>query len=407
MKKTSMDIAERKGGAFRRVLRSAERLSDAAIRRGSDHVKTPGSRSIASLSRMTRPDQRRLAGGRLAHLVAAFFRVFLVVLMAHHLLLERPGRNAVRAAALGLRDSSARYGTATPDTGKMPAVPGNQDSNMHRIVLCADDYGLSAGVSRGIRELLALGRLSATSCMVVYPEFESEGPALHPYFEKSDIGLHFTLTKDRPVGAVMSAAYAGRLDQPAIANELDRQLATFSRVMNRAPDYIDGHQHVHLLPGVREAVASAAKRIGAYVRSTVEPINLSMGSRPSPIEAAFLSWTARPLDRLLRDLKLSTNRGFRGVRTFRERETYRNLFRKMIAGAKERCLVMCHPGIADVGLAERDSVTRAREDELRYLASDVLPGDLLEVGLTLSRLRATLTEDSWLPGPDSNQRPSG
>ena len=41
-----------------------------------------------------------------------------------------------------------------------------------KIVLCADDYGLSLGVSRGIRELLEMGRLSATSCMVVFPEFE-------------------------------------------------------------------------------------------------------------------------------------------------------------------------------------------------------------------------------------------
>jgi hypothetical protein len=55
-----MDIADRKGGDLRRVLLSAERLSDFAIARGSDFLKTLGSRSIALLVRVTLPDQRRL-----------------------------------------------------------------------------------------------------------------------------------------------------------------------------------------------------------------------------------------------------------------------------------------------------------------------------------------------------------
>src|SRR3970040_759375 len=52
-----MDMAERKGGALRRVLASAERLSDSAIRFGSCQVKTPSSSSSAKLSRVTLADQ--------------------------------------------------------------------------------------------------------------------------------------------------------------------------------------------------------------------------------------------------------------------------------------------------------------------------------------------------------------
>ena len=36
-----------------------------------------------------------------------------------------------------------------------------------KITLCADDYGMSPGVNRGIRELIARKRLNATSVMVV------------------------------------------------------------------------------------------------------------------------------------------------------------------------------------------------------------------------------------------------
>ena len=62
--KFSMDIAERKGALLRRALCSAERFSDTATERGLRRVKTPFSRSIASLVRMTFADQRRgdLAG---------------------------------------------------------------------------------------------------------------------------------------------------------------------------------------------------------------------------------------------------------------------------------------------------------------------------------------------------------
>jgi len=56
-----MDMAERKGGDLRRVLLSADFLSDRAIFFGSDQVKTPSSRSSALLSRVTRRVQRDLS----------------------------------------------------------------------------------------------------------------------------------------------------------------------------------------------------------------------------------------------------------------------------------------------------------------------------------------------------------
>ncbi len=271
-----------------------------------------------------------------------------------------------------------------------PPIEGEQiGMRMRRIVLCADDYGLSCGVNRGIRDLLGMGRLSATSCMVVHPEFEAEGPLLAPWFGKVDIGLHFTLTANRPLTALLRDAYLRHLDAVAVAAELERQLEVFAAVMNRMPDYIDGHQHIHLLPGVREAVVGVARRLGVYVRSTREPIGPAMARRPSFVEAAFLSWTAGPLQSLIRQMSLSTNRGFRGVRTFRETQPYRVLFQGMIAGARDGCLVMCHPGIVDDTLASRDPITGAREDELRYLAGEEFPRDLADAGLLAHRLSDT------------------
>src|SRR5256885_16031606 len=104
-----------------------------------------------------------------------------------------------------------------------------------KIVLCADDYGLSRGVSRGIRELLTMRRLSATSCMVVFPEFAEDGALLRPFVEEADIGLHFTLTKDRPLSSVLVRGWLRRLDGSTIRAELDRQIEMFTQVTGRPP----------------------------------------------------------------------------------------------------------------------------------------------------------------------------
>src|SRR5262245_64963340 len=69
-----MESAERYGSALRRRLRSADRLSDAAMRLGSRRVKTPLSSVSASLCSVTWRDQRRpprrLVAGRLGDLLA-------------------------------------------------------------------------------------------------------------------------------------------------------------------------------------------------------------------------------------------------------------------------------------------------------------------------------------------------
>ena len=54
-----MDMAERKGELLRRLLRSADRLSDSAISRARRLVNTPFSSVKALLVRVTRADQRR------------------------------------------------------------------------------------------------------------------------------------------------------------------------------------------------------------------------------------------------------------------------------------------------------------------------------------------------------------
>src|SRR5450432_4081157 len=157
-----------------------------------------------------------------------------------------------------------------------------------RIWLCADDYGISPGVNRAIRDLITRGRLNATSAMVVGPAIgRDEIDGLRKAAASSArcaIGLHATLTAPfrpltmhfRPLDGgmflgfpkLLRAGLLRRLDAEIIHAELMMQLAAFQELFGRTPDFVDGHQHVQLFPQARDAFLTAVKQAapGAWVR---------------------------------------------------------------------------------------------------------------------------------------------
>src|ERR1019366_9232842 len=155
----------------------------------------------------------------------------------------------------------------------------NDAAPPRRIWLCADDYGLSPGVNRAIRDLIGRGRLNATSAMMVGPAIgRDEVSALQAVAASSSrcaIGLHATLTAPfrpltmhfQPIDGgmflglpkLLRAGLLRRLDPEIIYAELIVQLAAFNEMFGRAPDFVDGHQHVQLFPQVRDGFLTAVK----------------------------------------------------------------------------------------------------------------------------------------------------
>jgi predicted glycoside hydrolase/deacetylase ChbG (UPF0249 family) len=274
------------------------------------------------------------------------------------------------------------------------------------VVLCADDYGVAPGVGRAIRDLLARGRLSAASCMVTGPHWPEEARALREFRGRADVGLHLTLT-DRPplgdmpltapdgrlppLGRLMALAFAGRLARAEAGDELERQLDRFEREFGRPPDFLDGHHHVHLLPGVREIVVEGFRRrlapSGAYVRYCDDPGGGWLGHGVAPARAAVIRLLGRPFRRLGRAAGIPGNTGFRGVRAFTESRPYARIFPRYLDGIPPGSLIMCHPGIADAALAEADRATDVREDEYRYFLGEEFRELLRSRGIALARLR--------------------
>jgi predicted glycoside hydrolase/deacetylase ChbG (UPF0249 family) len=273
-----------------------------------------------------------------------------------------------------------------------------------RFWLCADDYGLSPGVNRAIRDLIERGRLNATSVMVVGPAIgRGEVNALNDAAAKSThcaIGLHATLTAPfhpltmhfRPLDGglflpfpkLLRLGLLRRLDPEIIRAELIAQIAAFHELFGRAPDFVDGHQHVQLFPQVRDAFLTAVKEVApnAWVRQ---------GGRSQPLARRLGSPKALLLDLLSVQFRRSAaragiafNPGFAGAYDFSRASDFGELMQQFLDGLPEDGLIMCHPGFVDEILISLDPLTDQREHEYAYLAGDAFPPLLAMNNVTLT-----------------------
>src|SRR2546422_7936270 len=176
-----------------------------------------------------------------------------------------------------------------------------------RLVVNADDFGLSTGVNRGILEAHAAGVVSSVSVLVNTPGWTDAlrrlrdlGPA-----PGLGVGLHLNLTMGRPVSwggsladartgpvhtlrALVARAFAGRLDPGDVAIECAAQLARL-RNAGLVVTHLDSHRHVHVLPGVWGPVVETARREGIQVvRVPLEPYSVNVMSWRALLKKATL-----------------------------------------------------------------------------------------------------------------------
>jgi predicted glycoside hydrolase/deacetylase ChbG (UPF0249 family) len=275
---------------------------------------------------------------------------------------------------------------------------------MKRIWLCADDYGISPGVNRAIRDLIERGRLNATSAMVVTPAIgRDEVAALQAAATRNArcaIGLHVTLTAPfrplsmhfrpldggmfLPFAKLLRAAQLRRLDPEIIAAEVTMQLNAFRDLFGRAPDFVDGHQHVQLYPQVRDGFLAAVKEKApnAWVRQARR--NLPLGRRLASPKALLLDYLSTQFRRRAARAGIATNPAFAGAYDFSRKPDFGVLMAGFLDGLPEGGVVMCHPGIVDDVLVSLDPMTAVREVEHAYLASDAFAELLAMNKVTLS-----------------------
>ncbi|MBU2534031.1 MAG: ChbG/HpnK family deacetylase [Alphaproteobacteria bacterium] len=258
------------------------------------------------------------------------------------------------------------------------------------IILNADDFGLSAGVSRGIAELCQNGRLSSTSAIVNLANWQAHAVALAELRPLVATGLHLNLTlgppltreasavlagrdgRFLPLGRVIRAAATGRLDGAALRAECAAQIDAFQRHAGHLPDFIDGHQHVHALAGIRDALLDVMKQFAwvrpPFIRVPVDRHGFNRFSRGDAQKRAMVAFLTRGFRARVEAAGLPHNDTFAGFSSFTSGRDYR-LELDLALGHGGAChLVMCHPGhVDDELLRSGDAVTGRRQEELSGL----------------------------------------
>lgn len=274
------------------------------------------------------------------------------------------------------------------------------------IWLCADDYGISESVDKAIRDLLMRGHINATSVMVVAPSFQRAEAAslkmLGAGTRRFGIGLHLTLTAPfTPLSAGFRPVRGGSfpslaemllrgtlrlLDRNRLAIEIATQLKAFVTAFGRAPDFVDGHQHVHLFPQVREPLLEMVKEVApqAWVRQCGRVSALSGGF--SDRKGLLLAALSRRFRTLAAAQGIRTNPAFAGTYDFGSAtaDDFAKRFPGFLKGLPPQSVVMCHPGFVDAELERLDPVTTMREREYDYLAAEGFPAVLRANGVALA-----------------------
>jgi len=252
------------------------------------------------------------------------------------------------------------------------------------ILLCADDYALHPLVDGAVEQLALAGRLSATSCMTTSPLWPAAAPRLRPLRPRLAAGLHFNLTEShggahgaQALGAVIRQAYARQVPAEELRSAWRAQLDAFEQALGTPPDFIDGHQHVHQLPRVRDALlaellARYAPHERPWVRSTA-PAGGLWRSPKAAIIALLGGWTAT---RRMRRAGVAMNAGFGGVYGFDAPDTaqYGAQMAQWLPHLPSGGLLMCHPAACVV---EGDAIGAQRPVEFAYLMSEAF-GVLLQ-----------------------------
>jgi len=282
-----------------------------------------------------------------------------------------------------------------------------------RLIVNADDLGVSERVNEGIVLAHRSGIVTAASLMAVGRAFDHAVQCCRQAPEL-DVGVHLTLVAEAPlrqhrssltgedgrlppsVGVFLRRCLAGAIRMTDIQAELSAQI---EHVLDHGlrPTHLDSHQHVHVLPGIAQLVLRLSDRYRIpFVRVPVEepridwPLSVHAASRWAGAMALRTSWMmarfsgARPAGRgrlgflgFTEGGRLTQTRLRRLLRTLRPGRTYE---------------LMCHPGFAP----EEPDIQRWRyghEQELRALTSAWIQSEIALSGIRLIGFKNLIPSD--------------
>ncbi|MGB4784502.1 MAG: ChbG/HpnK family deacetylase [Candidatus Acidiferrum sp.] len=268
---------------------------------------------------------------------------------------------------------------------------------MKNLIVNADDLGWTEGVNRGIADAFRIGIVTSTSMLANGAAFAG-GLEIARQAPGLGMGVHLNLSDGAPVAdreTVTSllndeGEFAGgpeslflkQVRRGLVLREVEMEWdAQIQKVRDAGiePTHLDGHKHVHMLPGLFEIALRLAKRhsIGA-IRIALEESSLrtalASGRKQRSVVVMKQGVQARGLKLLARDAREQAERAgiaaadyFCGIAQTGEltQEGLKKFLKSLPEGTTE---LMCHPGYADAAL--KKTATRlqdSRQAELEIL----------------------------------------
>ena len=283
---------------------------------------------------------------------------------------------------------------------------------MKRLIVNADDFGLTAGVSKGIVDAYREGIVRSTTLMANGAAFDSAESIIRRT-PGIGIGVHLNLTTGKPVSPVRSVSSlvgrdgrfhlspgrllrslaAWRLNLAEVETELRGQITKVLRAGIR-PTHLDGHKHVHVMPGLSQIVIRLAQEFSIQsVRCPREfAPNLTTLLRNENSSTAMLKqylvgravagFASSFAERLAKAGLLYAEHFYGLSQTgFLDTRGVLEILERLPEGVSE---LMCHPGYLDGDLV--DSGTRLlaqREIEIRALTAPAVNKLVADSGIQL------------------------
>jgi hopanoid biosynthesis associated protein HpnK len=288
---------------------------------------------------------------------------------------------------------------------------------MKKLIVTADDFGLTTRVNEAIALACRRGVVTTASLMVTGAGFES-AVDLARNTPGLDLGLHLNLTEGKPVSSwttVPSLADSSGFTYPhpsklaaalifgkvrvsdlerEIRSQIEKAVSTGLRIT-----HVDGHKHVHAMPAVFRLMRSIAPEYSICgvrcAKETVPSLRTILARNKgswSQIALQFgfgkvlsATWTMSSAGH--RTFQVVTPQRFYGVTQtgFLDIHAFEEILHDLSDGFSE---VMCHPGYSDGDLKRTPTRLRAqRERELELLTSCQLRDLIHRKGVTLGSYR--------------------
>src|SRR5258708_10093114 len=257
-------------------------------------------------------------------------------------------------------------------------------SRVPRLIVNADDYGLTPGVSRGILEAHRKGIVTSTSVMISSP---GVAPAIQEALNSAPqlgLGLHFALsgTGSRPILPAEQVksllqddgmfypfeewlAHYEQFSPDEIVRELTAQCECFADLAGKPPDHLDAHHHViYRHPAALRTAFELAQRYNIPVRNP--GFDRALPDLLSGVSEASRETTHTEIEELLAGATRHWPDHFEDG--FYDMPATLGDLLLILANLPEGVTeLMCHPGYADDPLSFRNDYADKREAELAAL----------------------------------------